>query len=986
MKKRFIFFAALAVFLAIAVTPADAGGLDIVKGPYLQQVTPTSIVIMWETNTRAASQVDYSPDGSTWYQRIDPTKVKIHEVQLTGLAVDTAYYYTVTSVDRSKTVTSAQSTFATAPATATPRDFRFVAYGDTRTNPTEHAAVVAAIRNSAPEIVIHTGDLVESGDSAGQWGPQFFDPAHDLMINKPLLPIIGNHEGSGNLFRDFFSLGNNDYWFAFTYGGVRFIGLNTYNASYSSGSTQYNWLVNELQSPECTSADWQIVYFHHPPYSSGSHGGDTGVQDYLVPLFEAYGVDMVFSGHDHFYESSFKDGVHYVVTGGGGAPLRAINVNPNPYQIYAESTLHHCVIDVTGESLTLSARYNGGVEFDGVTLYNVDVTPPTASLLLPLDNGPDDLDGDDGEVMVNTTQSSFKIQLSDVGDGIEDATVIPAAVTLTKEGGVDYTFGYDAGLDVITLAPTGSDFGNGSYVITLSGIVDLAGNPMAATTLTILIDTSIVPPVTLSFQQGVGGYSAMVDTMIRWATPAQNYDDSATEHYGGYQYQYNADTDSSGGPCQILLRFDGIIGPDPGQIPSGSTIVSATLRIRSTDDGNGGKLHRMLVSWVDTFVTWNNSFGTDGIQADDSEAVSVEDDGVPSNSPGTDVDLDVTATLQDLANEGDNYGWAILPNGTNGWHMAAAEHPTLDYRPELIVEFITTGNQPPTVSITSPSDGAAFTEGDSITIDAVASDSDGTVTMVEFYQGGSKLGEATTSPYSYTWNNVPVGSYSLTAKATDNEDATRTSAAVNITVNPPPDTVPPTPDPMTWAAVPDATGSASISMTATTATDDSGVEYLFECLTVGGHDSGWQNSPSYEDTGLTPDTAYTYTVKARDKSANQNETAESVAASATTLELSVPGQASEPTPPNEQIRVNRNTVILSWLAGIDATSHDVYLGTDEAAVISAVKDSAEFKGNQTQTTYDPPAALLKKTTYYWRIDEFNTAGTTTGDVWSFTTN
>jgi len=72
----------------------------------------------------------------------------------------------------------------------------------------------------------------------------------------------------------------------------------------------------------------------------------------------------------------------------------------------------------------------------------------------------------------------------------------------------------------------------------------------------------------------------------------------------------------------------------------------------------------------------------------------------------------------------------------NGWHIAAAEHPTLDYRPELIVEFITTGNQPPTVSITSPSDGATFTEGDNITINADASDSDGTVTKVEFYQDG----------------------------------------------------------------------------------------------------------------------------------------------------------------------------------------------------------------------------------------------------------
>lgn len=97
-----------------------------------------------------------------------------------------------------------------------------------------------------------------------------------------------------------------------------------------------------------------------------------------------------------------------------------------------------------------------------------------------------------------------------------------------------------------------------------------------------------------------------------------------------------------------------------------------------------------------------------------------------------------------------------------------------------------------------------------------------------------------------------------------------------------PDTTPPTPDPMTWAVQPYATGSASISMTATTATDLNGVEYYFECTAGGGNDSGWQDSTTYEDTGLQPETQYTYRVKARDKSPNQNETAFSTTASATT--------------------------------------------------------------------------------------------------------
>ena len=93
-------------------------------------------------------------------------------------------------------------------------------------------------------------------------------------------------------------------------------------------------------------------------------------------------------------------------------------------------------------------------------------------------------------------------------------------------------------------------------------------------------------------------------------------------------------------------------------------------------------------------------------------------------------------------------------------------------------------NAPPTVSITAPSSGATYTTPASITITANASDSDGTVSKVEFYQGATKLGEDTGAPYSYTWSAVGAGSYSLTAKATDNGGATSTSGAVSVTVNP----------------------------------------------------------------------------------------------------------------------------------------------------------------------------------------------------------
>ena len=91
-------------------------------------------------------------------------------------------------------------------------------------------------------------------------------------------------------------------------------------------------------------------------------------------------------------------------------------------------------------------------------------------------------------------------------------------------------------------------------------------------------------------------------------------------------------------------------------------------------------------------------------------------------------------------------------------------------------------NEAPTASITAPVDGSKFTEGTTITIEANASDADGNVTLVEFYAGSNKIGEDSSSPYSYSWNGAAAGTYSLSVKATDNEGASASSASVNITI------------------------------------------------------------------------------------------------------------------------------------------------------------------------------------------------------------
>lgn len=142
---------------------------------------------------------------------------------------------------------------------------------------------------------------------------------------------------------------------------------------------------------------------------------------------------------------------------------------------------------------------------------------------------------------------------------------------------------------------------------------------------------------------------------------------------------------------------------------------------------------------------------------------------------------------------------------------------------------------------------------------------------------------------SPTYNDTglePSTRYSYTVKARDlssNNNETGDSASESATTDAP-DVTAPTPDPMTWASPPAAISTSQITMTANPASDTSGVEYYFTCTSGGGQDSGWQDSRTYTDSALSPSTSYSYVVKARDKSSNQNETANSTpAASATTL-------------------------------------------------------------------------------------------------------
>jgi hypothetical protein len=128
-----------------------------------------------------------------------------------------------------------------------------------------------------------------------------------------------------------------------------------------------------------------------------------------------------------------------------------------------------------------------------------------------------------------------------------------------------------------------------------------------------------------------------------------------------------------------------------------------------------------------------------------------------------------------------SFAWNNVPAATYSLTAKAYDNNNA-VTPSTAITVIV--NAPPSVSITNPANNAVFTAPASITIDATATDSDGTISKVEFFQGATLLNTDTAAPYSFSWTNVAAGTYSLTAKATDNNNAVTSSSPVNVTVNP----------------------------------------------------------------------------------------------------------------------------------------------------------------------------------------------------------
>jgi len=329
-------------------------------GPYLSWVNDpkTTMVVSWRTENSGDFTVEYGFDTTYGFSVSDATVGTLHSFELTGLDTSTTYHYKVSS---SSGEMSVDNTFSTAIYQYEP--FTFVAYGDNRTNDDDRAAVVKSIIDINPDIVFNTGDVVEDGNLDNRW-KTWFSTDQEILDHIPYFVAIGNHEENADLYYDIWHFPGNEQWYSIDYGNAHFICLSTET---TLDGVQRDWLEADLINAS-QFADWIFVFFHRPPYSSGDHGSYLPARNAWCSLFEDYGVDIVFNGHDHDYERSLVNGVYYIVTGGGGAPLRPVGTSE--WTIYSEMTLHCCEISIDSLELDLKAIKPDGTVFDSFLIYS----------------------------------------------------------------------------------------------------------------------------------------------------------------------------------------------------------------------------------------------------------------------------------------------------------------------------------------------------------------------------------------------------------------------------------------------------------------------------------------------------------------------------------------------------------------------------------------------------------------------------------------
>ncbi|GAB4027277.1 metallophosphoesterase [Spirosoma gilvum] len=326
-------FIALAVLLCVsqqlfAQTPT------LVRGPYLQVVTPTSVVVRWRTDQPTTGRVWFGQSANQLTGNIQESQpTQEHILTLTGLQPATRYAYSIGYGD-TQLAAGPDYSFKTALPTGDTRPFRMWVLGDFGSGNDNQRAVYQAYRNATvnrpADLWLWLGDNAYSFGLEEEYQQLVFPVYAPTLRNTPIFITPGNHDYADSetnfntAYYNLFSFpqqgeaggvpsGSKSYYAA-NYGTVHLISLDSQGRQdgqyrlYDTTSAQVQWLKRDLAA---NKLPWTIVIFHHPPYSKGGHNSDTEesmrlIRENLTPILERFGVDLVLNGHSHGYERTYR--------------------------------------------------------------------------------------------------------------------------------------------------------------------------------------------------------------------------------------------------------------------------------------------------------------------------------------------------------------------------------------------------------------------------------------------------------------------------------------------------------------------------------------------------------------------------------------------------------------------------------------------------------------------------------------------------------
>jgi hypothetical protein len=390
-----------------------ATSATLTRGPYMNLATQSSIFIRWKTNVATNSKVNYGTTAGSLIQSVtDNTSTTDHIVKLTGLAVNTQYFYSIGSTTQTLQG-DVNNYFKTAPATGSNQKIRILAMGDMGNNSAKQVNVLNAWKtfngNNYTDLWLLLGDNAYSNGTDAEFQSNFFNVYQgSISKNHVLWPATGNHEYANSSARqadhaiayyDIFTLpkaaeaggvaSNSEAYYSYNYGNAHFVSLDSYGWEtgntrlYDTTGPQALWLKQDLAA---NNQQWTVVYFHHPPYSKGGHNSDTDTEltkmrNNIVRILERYKVDLVLCGHSHCYERSYFINGHYGTESTYSAATHALSsssakyngsANSCPYTKSTSDTRNGIVFVVAGTAGQSSDAGSSGYPHDAMYYSNLN--------------------------------------------------------------------------------------------------------------------------------------------------------------------------------------------------------------------------------------------------------------------------------------------------------------------------------------------------------------------------------------------------------------------------------------------------------------------------------------------------------------------------------------------------------------------------------------------------------------------------------------